>query len=293
VAIDIAHYLNLPLYDPDTPLVKLDPANGGNVTYTPIKPGEPATTTQLQRPANGNAVIGGTGQVVQGKTDGNIVIAANGGSDLIYLPNGNPTMSNGKSLAETLVDFLSSQDYISGVFADDSFGKIPGALPLSAINLKGSALTPIPAIVVNFSTFSTDQKHPFQTGVEIADSGLQQGQGMHGSFSRADTYNNMAAIGPDFKHGFKDLYPVSNADVPLTVASILNIDVPYKGKLHGRVIKEALAKDSKTPNYSFKVLRSETNPTSKQRTVLYYQTAGKTRYFDAAGFPGRTVGLVD
>jgi hypothetical protein len=35
--------------------------------------------------------------------------------------------------------------------------------------------------------------------VEIADTGLQQGQGMHGSFSRADTFNNMAAIGPDFK----------------------------------------------------------------------------------------------
>ena len=35
--------------------------------------------------------------------------------------------------------------------------------------------------------------------VEIADTGLQQGQGMHGSFSRADTMNFMAAIGPDFK----------------------------------------------------------------------------------------------
>jgi hypothetical protein len=27
--------------------------------------------------------------------------------------------------------------------------------------------------------------------------------------------------------------------------------------------------------------------------VLNYQIVGKTRYFDAAGFPGRTVGLVD
>jgi hypothetical protein len=29
------------------------------------------------------------------------------------------------------------------------------------------------------------------------------------------------------------------------------------------------------------------------RTVLNYQTVGRTRYFDAAGFPGRTVGLID
>jgi hypothetical protein len=28
-------------------------------------------------------------------------------------------------------------------------------------------------------------------------------------------------------------------------------------------------------------------------TVLDYQAVGKTRYFDAAGFPGRTVGLSD
>ena len=27
------------------------------------------------------------------------------------------------------------------------------------------------------------------------------------------------------------------------------------------------------------------------RTVLKYQTVGGTRYFDAAGFPGRTVGI--
>ena len=27
------------------------------------------------------------------------------------------------------------------------------------------------------------------------------------------------------------------------------------------------------------------------RTVLNYQQVGSTRYFDAAGFPGRTVGL--
>jgi len=28
------------------------------------------------------------------------------------------------------------------------------------------------------------------------------------------------------------------------------------------------------------------------RTILNYQMVGNTRYFDAAGFPGRTVGLI-
>jgi hypothetical protein len=29
------------------------------------------------------------------------------------------------------------------------------------------------------------------------------------------------------------------------------------------------------------------------RTILAYQRVGKTMYFDAAGFPGRTVGLAE
>jgi hypothetical protein len=51
---------------------------------------------------------------------------------------------------------------------------------LTAINLKGTALTPMPAIAVNFRTFSTGCDEPLTCTVEIADTGLQQGQGMHG-----------------------------------------------------------------------------------------------------------------
>ncbi|MDR9899174.1 hypothetical protein G7B40_032120 [Aetokthonos hydrillicola Thurmond2011] len=45
---------------------------------------------------------------------------------------------------------------------------------------------------------------------------------MHGSFSRADTFNTMVAIGPDFKQKYQDQSPTSNADVAPTVAKILN-----------------------------------------------------------------------
>ncbi len=43
---------------------------------------------------------------------------------------------------------------------------------------------------------------------------------MHGSFSRGDTLNFTAAIGPDFKAGYVDALPVSNADVGATAAKI-------------------------------------------------------------------------
>ncbi len=284
VAIDLANFLNLPLYDPDTAIANTFDAKLGNVQYPKVD------ATQGQKPRSGNAVIGGTGTVTNGKVDGSVVVAANGGSDLIYLPAGNPVQENGKTLAANIVDFLTRQDYISGIFSDDSLGRLPGALPLSVINLKGSALTPVPAIVVNFTSFSADPQQPLQSEVEIADTGLQQGQGMHGSFGRSDTYNNMAAIGPDFKTGFVDSYPVSNADVAVTLAHILKLDIPSQGKLKGRVIKESLVGRSRRISTQATVLKSKP-AANGQRTILNLQTVGDTRYFDAAGFRGRTVGL--
>ena len=114
---------------------------------------------------------------------------------------------------------------------------------------------------------------------------------MHGSFSRADTMNFMAAIGPDFKAGFTDEAPVSNADVGKTLARILGLKIKDKGKLIGRVLAEAMPGGA-TPSHVAKIVRS--NPDARGlTTILSYQLVGSTRYFDSAGFPGRTAGLTD
>ncbi len=276
VAIDLARALNLPLYDPDTALV---PLSGGNVTYTPVD------ATQGQLPKSGNGLIGGTGKVTNSQTDAKVVVAANGGSDLIYIPNNDP------AVAQQVVNVLAQQDYISGIFADtQTLGPIAGTLPLSSIGLQGSAKTPVPSIVVNFRTFATDASKPAGSQVEIADTGLQQGQGMHGSFGRGDTFNNMVAIGPDFKKGFTDTAPVSNADLAPTLAKILGFQLPSTGDLKGRVIEEALTGGPSTVSSTAGTLRSSA-ATNGAQTVLNYQQVGNTRYFDTAGFLGRTVGL--
>jgi hypothetical protein len=125
--------------------------------------------------------------------------------------------------------------------------------------------------------------------VEVADTVLQQGQGMHGSFSRADTWNFQAMQGPDFKSQFVDPAPASNADIGRTIAQLMHFDVTGKGKLVGRVLSEALPGGA-TPEISSRVLISDPAPNGLV-TVLDMQMVGSTRYFDAAGFPGRTVGL--
>ena len=256
LALDIAAAMSSPL---------LDPADSD----APIAAG--------RHPKAGSGIIG------KNPAHPDFVVAANGGSDLVYIPSGN------RHLAERAVAALLKEDYISGLFVDDRFGKIPGTLPLSAIGLHGSAVTPVPAIVVNFRSYTSGCKVPTNCTVTIADSPLQQGQGQHGSFSRGETLNFMAAIGPDFKAGFADAAPVSNADIGMTMAHVLGLKIAAKGKLQGRVIAEATPGGA-APKVTAGTLRGPA-AADGLATVLLYQEAQGTRYFDAAGFPDRTMGL--
>jgi hypothetical protein len=150
-------------------------------------------------------------------------------------------------------------------------------------------VTPHPAIAISFRSFDTVCGEPVRCTVEVADTILQQGQGMHGSFSRADTWNFMAMQGPDFKSHFVDPAPASNADVGRTIAHVMQLNVSDRGKLVGRVLAEALPNGA-VPEVTSRVLISEPAPNGLT-TVVNMQTVGEIRYFDAGGFVGRTVGL--
>ncbi len=256
LAIDLAKALDLPLFDP----------NDKN-----------ARVADNAHPKAGNGLLGND----PAKPD--LVVATNGGSDLIYLPN------KDKKLADRTVKALLEQDYVSGIFVEDDLGQFPGALPMSLLNLRGKAVTPHPAIVVNFRSYSSGCDEPTNCSVEVADTVLRQGQGMHGSFSRGDTMNFMAAIGPDFKAGYVDALPVSNADVGATAARLLGLTPKPKGNLIGRVMTEAMPNGA-TPKAFSGTVRSQPSANGL-RTVLNFQRVLTQRYFDAAGFPGRTLGL--
>ena len=256
VGIDLAQGLGLPLHDPD--------ANN-------------AVVPDGAFPTNGNAVIGDPANPT-------VVVAANGGSDLVYLPSGDA------ALAQRVVDLLASEDYTSGLFVNNRFGRIAGTLPISAIGLRGTAVTTQPDIALNFRSFALGCDDPTTCGVEVADSALQQGQGMHGSFSRADTRNIMGAVGPSFRQSFVDPAPASNADIGRTVAFLLGLDVPDTGRLLGRVLVEATP-EGDGPAVRQHLVASEPDARGLQ-TLLRFQTVGRTAYFDAAGYPNRTLGLL-
>jgi hypothetical protein len=256
LAIDLAKALKLPLFDPND---KNAPVAGNS------------------HPKAGNGVLG------KDPAKPDVVVATNGGSDLIYLPN------NDRKLAARIVKALLQQDYVSGIFVEDELGRLPGALPLSLLSLRGKAVTPHPAIVVNFRSYSSGCDEPTNCSVEVADTVLRQGQGMHGSFSRGDTMNFMAAIGPDFKTSHVAELPVSNADVGATAARLLGLTPNPKGNLLGRVMTEAMPNGATPRAYSGSV--SSRASANGLKTVLKFQRVESQRYFDAAGFPGRTLGL--
>ena len=212
-----------------------------------------------------------------------IAIAFNGGADEIWIPTGSV------ELARRVVAFLTTQDYTGAIFLDDALGEIPGALPMSAIGMSGAAVTPRPQIIVSFRSFGTGCDDPEICGAEVADSDLQQGQGIHGTFGRQDTHNFMAAIGPDFKAGFRDPDPVSNADIAPTLARLMGVDLGGGGEARGRVIEEALAGGA-DPAVQVHVTRSAPAANGFV-TILDWQEAAGFPYFDAAGAPGRTIGL--
>ncbi|HET7888603.1 MAG TPA: alkaline phosphatase family protein [Bradyrhizobium sp.] len=256
LALDLAKALDLPLFDPNDNNAKV---------------------------ADGAHSKAGNGLLGRDPAKPDLVVATNGGSDLIYLP------KSDKKLADRTIKALLEQDYVSGIFVDDKLGRFHGTLPLSQIGLKGKAVTPTPSIVVNFRSWAQGCDEPSNCAVEVADTVLRQGQGMHGSFGRGDTLNFMAAIGPDFKTGYVDALPVNNADVGITIAQLMGLRAPGVGGLEGRVISEALP-NGIVPKSSDGTVTSKPAANGLQ-TVVKFQRVLSHRYFDVAGFPGRTVGL--
>jgi len=262
MAIDLSHALGLPLMDDlEKPL---DPSQGEH--------------------PKGAARLGGTA------AQWDALVVSSGGSYVIYL---NPAKAH--TLARQVVSALTHQDYVAGLFTSDNLGKIRGALSFRQIGLSGKALTPAPSIYVTLRDFALPScvkiwKNPELCSVMVVDGNLKQGQGSHGGFTRANTRNFMAAAGPDFKSGYIDLAPVSNADITPTLAHILGFTPVNAGSLTGRSLKEALAGGPATVPSTPHVIRAE-RAANGFITVLETQSLGKEVYLDAAGMPGRVLGL--
>jgi len=159
-----------------------------------------------------------------------LVVAVNGGSDYIYVPDHEP------AVVQKVAKFLQGRAEVGAIFVDDRYGAIAGTLPLSQIHAKNPAGRN-PDIIFSYD-YDENAKVSGIPGTEMA--GVLQGngfRGMHGSFSPRDVHNTLLAIGPDFRSGFKDPLPSGNVDVAPTAAWILGVALPHA---QGRALEEAM-----------------------------------------------------
>jgi arylsulfatase A-like enzyme len=159
---------------------------------------------------------------------GAVVVAANAGSDYLFVPDGN------MDTVKDAVVSLQSRLQFGAIFVSDRYGGISGTLPMSLIKTESSTNGRAPDIIVSFS-FDETVSVAGKSGVSYASSINRRGD--HGSFSPTDTHISLMASGPDFKSGLHDPLPTANVDIAPTVARILKFSMP---NAQGRVLEEAL-----------------------------------------------------
>lgn len=210
--------------------------DGGGCTLDSVLSGvlaDGSTVYPTQTDADG-AICGKAGQkyttasfkVPTTLQPGDVIVAANGGSDYLYVPDHDPAVVN------RLARFLQARPQYGAVFTASRYGNIPGAIPLTAIRVE-SPSGRNPDLIVSFAWNATANVAGLP-GTEYES--MQGNRGMHGSFSPIDVHNTLAALGPDFKAGFSDGLPSGNVDVAPTVAALLGVSLP---QADGRVLREA------------------------------------------------------
>ena len=186
---------------------------------------------------------------------GAIVVAANAGSDYLFVPDGDVNTVKAAVLS------LQSRLQFGAIFVSDKYGDIPGTLRMGLVNTDSPARGRGPDIIVSFS-FDENVAVAGRPGISYASSVNRRGD--HGSFSRTDTHISLMAHGPDFKSGLYDTLPTANVDIAPTVARILGLNMP---NAQGRVLEEALKDGPRVTEYAVlgKIYRSSEKSGLKMR----------------------------
>ena len=165
-----------------------------------------------------------------------IIVAANGGSDYLYVPDRDAT-----TVAKA-VRFLQSREEFGAIFVAKGYGDLPGTFALDMVHLENTAYGS-PDVVASYA-FDESTVVQGLAGTEFESAG--NNRGMHGSFSPVDVHNTLIAVGPRFRAGFADPLPSGNVDVAPTVAKILGIALPAAA---GRSLDEALVEGKSISDY--------------------------------------------
>jgi len=185
-----------------------------------------------------------------------VVVAENGGSVLLYLPNKND------QLAIDLVDWLDGQEWVGAIATDIAAAAKHKFASISDIGLDGPRS---PDVVVTMRSVETGESAPLERSGTAT--GGVIGVGSHGGGSTAELHNTLIASGPSFlssPSGIRSQIASGNIDVAPTVLDLLGIPVPTH--MDGRILTEALV-DGTAPIVTASTNSSEHSPIVRTATI--------------------------
>jgi hypothetical protein len=227
-------------------------------------------------------------------TSRDIVVARNGGNDLVYLSReAYPSEEARRATLARIVDFAEAQEWCGPIFSSrpatqasttnrqNRLGWIPGTFDQEALGIYSAHRAPDliisfreitdvdnrgltgptnPAFVVGAhgQALRRNASFPLVTpvsGVIYADSrSMSTGQGTHGAAGAHELQAFCAAVGPDFRRHFNDPLPSGNQDIAPTIRQIFDLTTPTGAV--GRVLQEALIPPGSTGPIHQEVLTS-------------------------------------
>ena len=196
---------------------------------------------------------------------GGVAVAANGGSALLYVGDGQP------EAAEKLTAWLVAQPWCGPLFASERVGCPAGTLPLALLGCEGPRS---PDLIMSFPWQSVE--NPAGYAGHAPATGGAVGQGQHGSLSRHELRNTGLAGGPSFKRETIIETPTGNIDFAPTILHLLGLDAEAPA-MNGRILSEALENGSPEPTPDRQIHRAE-RPGFGQE--LQVSAVGKTQYVD-------------
>ena len=196
---------------------------------------------------------------------GGVAVAANGGSVLLYVNDGDP------KTAERLTAWLAAQPWCGPLFASERVGHPAGTLPLALLGCEGPRS---PDLLMSFPWQSVD--NPAGYAGHAPATGGAIGQGQHGSLSQHELRNTGLASGPSFRRETVIETPTGNIDFAPTILHLLGLDVEASA-MDGRILSEALENGPTGPTPDRQVYTAE-RPGFCQE--LQISAMASTRYVD-------------
>ena len=196
---------------------------------------------------------------------GGVAVAANGGSALLYVSDGDP------KTAERLTAWLVSQPWCGPLFASERVGQPAGTLPLALLGCEGPRS---PDLLMSFPWQSVN--NPAGYAGHAPATGGAIGQGQHGSLSQHELRNTGLASGPSFRRETVVETPTGNIDFAPTILHLLGLDAEASA-MDGRILSEALENGPPGPTPDQQFYRAE-RPGFCQE--LQISAMASTRYVD-------------